>query len=219
MSSRIVRHGAVRLALHRLREGDERVRLLLLHEADGSAAELAVPPWEGEVWALDFTGHGDSSAPSGGGLSAEILLSDVDAALQEIGPSTLWGFGLGAYIALLTAAAAPESVRGVVLSAGRGLAGGGPEPQPLDRSPAVQLAALRGAELLRAEAVADVRPPGYAKLLVRQARELGAGRLSVDERLRGEAGEIPWLQAVIDSDGVRCEPASLALAEAARIGG
>lgn len=216
MSLRTVRHGVVDLALHRLREGAEIPQLLLLHEAHGSAAELSVPDWPGAVWALDFTGHGASAAPPGGGVSAEILLADVDAALQEIGPSTLLGFGLGAYIALLTAAAAPESVRGVVLAGGRGLAGGGPEPQPLDRSPAVQLASLQGAELLRAEAVADVRPPGYAKLLVRQARELDAGRLSVDDSLRSEASEVPWLQAVLECDGVHCESAAEALAWALR---
>lgn len=212
-----VRHGAVDLALHRLQRGPEAPRLLLLHESHGSAealrsTELAVD-WPGTVWALDFTGHGASTAPPGGGLSAEILLGDVDAALQHIGPATLWGFGLGAYVALLTAAAAPASVRGVVLSGGRGLAGGGPEPQPLGSSPAIRLASLRGAELLRAEAESDVRPPGYAELLVRQARELGAGRLSVDVELAGDS--TPWLRAVLNCEGVHCEPASKALALAA----
>ena len=47
------------------------------------------------VWALDFTGHGASSMPVGGGYFCELLMADVDAALAHLGPTTLYGRGLG----------------------------------------------------------------------------------------------------------------------------
>ena len=51
--------------------------------------------------------------------------ADVDAALAALEPQTLYGEGLGAYIALLTAGARPDRVRGAILADGPGLAGGG----------------------------------------------------------------------------------------------
>ncbi len=39
----------------------------------------------GPIFALDFTGHGASTVPSGGGYTAEMLMADVDAALAELG--------------------------------------------------------------------------------------------------------------------------------------
>ena len=44
--------------------------------------------WPGAVWGLDFTGHGASTVPVGGGYSAELLMGDADAALAELGPAT-----------------------------------------------------------------------------------------------------------------------------------
>ena len=50
--------------------------LLLLHGL-GERSPTAVPDhlaaWPGPVWALDFTGHGASSVPRGGGYTAEML--------------------------------------------------------------------------------------------------------------------------------------------------
>ena len=135
------RHSRIELALHRLRDGDG-APLLHLHGL-GERSPAAVPGhlagWPGPVWALDFTGHGASSMPVGGGYFCELLMADVDAALAHLGPTTLYGRGLGAYIALLTAGARPELVRGAILEDGPGLKGGGPEPttpyvlpEPLD---------------------------------------------------------------------------------------
>jgi pimeloyl-ACP methyl ester carboxylesterase len=80
------------------------------------------------VFGLDFTGHGRSTAPVGGGYTSEILVGDVDAALEALGQVTILGRGLGAYVGLLIAAARPAQVVGVVLSDGPGLVGGGVHP-------------------------------------------------------------------------------------------
>ena len=83
---RILRHNRVELALHELVEGEGRP-LLLLHGL-GECAREWMPPeleWPGPVYALDFTGHGRSSVPRGGGYTAEILVGDADAALESIG--------------------------------------------------------------------------------------------------------------------------------------
>ena len=68
--------------------------------------------WPGPVWALDFTGHGASTVPRGGGYTAEVLMADADAALAHLGPATVLGRGLGAYVALLLAGARPRAGAG-----------------------------------------------------------------------------------------------------------
>ena len=73
--------------------------------------------------ALDFTGHGASTMPIGGGYTAEILMADVDAALDHLDEATVVGRGLGAYVALLISGARADRVRGVVLADGPGLSG------------------------------------------------------------------------------------------------
>ncbi len=126
MTITVLRHNKVDLTLHRLREGDG-TALLLLHGL-GEAAPSQVPGragnWAGPVTALDFTGHGRSTVPVGGGYTAEILLADADAALAELEQATIVGRGLGAYIGLMLAGARPQQVRGAVLCDGPGLAGG-----------------------------------------------------------------------------------------------
>ena len=71
-------HNRVRLALHTLRESDGR-SLLLLHGL-GERSPDRVPgfaeQWDGPVAALDFTGHGASTIPRGGGYTAELLLGE-----------------------------------------------------------------------------------------------------------------------------------------------
>ena len=125
MSSVRLQHNKVALALHQVRPGSGRP-LLLLHGLGESAAAISTLPvaWAGPVWALDFTGHGESTVPAGGGYSSEILMADADIALRHIGEATLVGRGLGAYVAFLLAGARPTLVRGAVLLDGPGLAGG-----------------------------------------------------------------------------------------------
>ena len=82
-SFRTLRHGRIGLALHQLRPGAGRPLLLLhgLGEQSPTEVPAASAAWPGPVCALDFTGHGRSDAPRGGGYTAEILMGDVDAAL------------------------------------------------------------------------------------------------------------------------------------------
>ena len=133
MTITILRHNKIDLSLHRLRDGVGR-SLLLLHGLGESSPQL-VPEWAagwaGPIVALDFTGHGGSTIPAGGGYTAEIVLADADVALAELGTATLVGRGLGAYVALMLAGARPQLVRGAVLCDGPGLAGGaiGPTSQ------------------------------------------------------------------------------------------
>ena len=98
MTITMLRHNKVDLALHTLREGFGRkgfgregdgTALLLLHGLGEASPEH--PPqwaqrWVGPVVALDFTGHGNSTIPQGGGYTAEIVLADADVALAELGP-------------------------------------------------------------------------------------------------------------------------------------
>ncbi|MGH9288559.1 MAG: alpha/beta fold hydrolase [Acidimicrobiales bacterium] len=197
-----VRHSRIELALHRLRDGEGRP-LLHLHGL-GERSPGAVPDhlvdWPGPVWALDFTGHGASSVPVGGGYFCELLMADVDAALAHLGPTTLYGRGLGAYVALLTAGARPELVRGAILDDGPGLRGGGTEPttpyvlpEPLETPGPPDPYALF-------ELSHDVRPADYATTYARQAATLSGldVALAVCARVRP-----PWLAAVAAEPGVR----------------
>ena len=87
------------------------------------------------VWALDFTGHGASTVPVGGGYSCELLMADADSRAGRAGPSTVYGRGLGGYVALLIAGARPDLVRGAIIDDGPGLTGGGVEPGRRSCSP------------------------------------------------------------------------------------
>jgi len=166
-------NGRLELALHTLAEGEGRP-LLLLHGL-GERAPLERPSWTaawpGPVLALDFTGHGESDVPVGGGYMPESLMADVDAVLAVKGPCTIVGRGLGAWVGLLIAGARPELVRGVVLADGSGLVGGGPQPpspytEVLPAGPHATPDPYALLELSR-----DVRPPDYALDFVRFAIE------------------------------------------------
>jgi pimeloyl-ACP methyl ester carboxylesterase len=200
MTVTMLRHNKIDLALHRLRDGDGRALLLLHGLGESSPLQLPVwaADWPGPVVALDFTGHGQSTVPPGGGYTAEIVLADADVALAELGTATLVGRGLGAYVALMLAGARPQQVRGAVLADGPGLAGGGigptsqsfvslaPSPHPPD------LYALL--ELSR-----DVRPPDYATLFVRMALESSG----LEEPIAVAAVvRPPWLAGVVEELGV-----------------
>ena len=203
-------HNKVSLALHHLSEGEGRP-LLLLHGL-GEESPDRVPSWAaawpGPVVALDFTGHGLSTVPTGGGYSAETVMADADAALAVLGESTIVGRGLGAYVALMLAGARATQVRGAILGDGPGLAGGaiGPTSQsfvtlPPRSTPPDPYALF---ELSR-----DLRPPDYATLFVRLAIE-GSG---IDEPIIVSAVvRPPWLEAVVGEMGVGSAPLVDALA-------
>jgi pimeloyl-ACP methyl ester carboxylesterase len=125
-----IHHGRIWLELHELVRRDGPA-LLLLHTLHGSSRDWgdgAPAAWPGSVYALDFSGHGDSDWISGGGYYPELLASDADAALAHIGRAALAGAGLGAYVALLLAGARPESVPAALLLPGAGLDGSGAAP-------------------------------------------------------------------------------------------
>ena len=94
-----LQHNRIELALHQLRPATGEGRPLLLLHGLGECSPTSVPhdveSWPGSIWGLDFTGHGESTIPVGGGYSAEVLLGDVDAAINHLGTVTLVGRGLG----------------------------------------------------------------------------------------------------------------------------
>ena len=191
-----LQHNRVELALHTLRAGRGRPLLLLhgLGERSPARAPDELSEWQGPLYALDFTGHGNSSVPRGGGYTCELLMADADVALQRLGDATLVGRGLGAYVALLLAGARPKQVRGAILRDGPGLAGGGSgfcspfipfadeaQPAPPDPFALVELAT-------------DIRPPDYACIFARLAAQLSELRhpIAVCTRERPT-----WLEAVM----------------------
>jgi pimeloyl-ACP methyl ester carboxylesterase len=209
--TRFLQHGKVRLAVHELR-GRSGPSLLVLHGLGEQTPEAVPEPaaaWPGPVFGLDFTGHGESSVPAGGGYTCEVLMADADAALAELGAVTLLGRGLGAYVALLLAGARPADVRGAVLVDGPGLFGGPPGPS----SPAI--VTLPGPSPLTPDPYAlieltrDVRPPDYAATFARQA----AATSPLETPLTvSTVGRPPWLEAVAAEVGVAAVPAPEALA-------
>ena len=203
-------HNKIQLALHQLRASEGRP-LLLLHGL-GERTPVAAPEWTaawpGPVYGLDFTGHGASTVPVGGGYSAEILLADADVALAHLGEATLVGRGVGAYIALMLAGARPKLVHGAILCDGPGLSGGATGPTsssfhsvdpPFDAPDPNALIDLSR----------DLRPPDYATLFVRFALEGSelASPFAVAAIVRP-----PWLAAVVDEVGVTVCSLSDALA-------
>jgi pimeloyl-ACP methyl ester carboxylesterase len=215
--NRYLQHGKVRLALHQLHRGTGPVLLLLHGLGERTPSQLVEPAsaWPGPVFGLDFTGHGDSSVPAGGGYTCEVLMADADAALFELGPLTLLGRGLGAYVALLLAGARPADVRGAVLVDGPGLFGGPsgpsspaivtlPGPSPVTPDPYALI------ELTR-----DVRPPDYAATFARQAA--AASPLETPLTV-STVGRPPWLDAVTAEVGVATVSAGEALAGYAALG-
>jgi len=203
---RTVVHGRSRLALHELRQAADSpsptTRPLLLLHGLGEATDGIRPEdesWPGPVFGLDFTGHGLSSLPAGGGYTAEILMADVDAAVAELGPCTVLGRGLGAYVALLAAGGRPDMVRGAILTDGPGLVGGGIRPHSASLPPIGHQRRGTPDPLAMYELARDVRPPDYALDYVRQAVEWSGLEhpIAVCTRVRPE-----WLEAVADHRGV-----------------
>lgn len=203
-------HAKVRLALHRLSDG-EGLPLLLLHGL-GERSPVSVPDaaarWPGPVFALDFTGHGDSTVPVGGGYTCEFLMADADAALAHLGRATVLGRGLGAYVALLLAGARPGEVRGAVLADGPGLLGGATGPVSPHISSRTPVGSGPPDPFALDELSRDVRPPDYAATFVRQATHGSA----LDTPVAVAAVARPaWLRAVADEVGVLEAPVATAL--------
>ncbi len=209
-----LRHGQVRLALHQVREGDGHPLLLLHGLAERTRPDLPpyFDPWPGPIWGLDFTGHGASSVPTGGGYTAEILLADANTALDHLGQATVFGRGLGAWIALQLAGAQPTHVLGAILFDGPGLIGGGIEP---GSSFVIQAPADAGPDrptpdpFAVAELARDIRPPDYAATFVRFAVESSElpEPIAVSTVARPE-----WLQGVVGEPGVVEVPVEEAIA-------
>lgn len=198
-----VRHHRIELALHQLSEGEQpSFRPLLLLHGLGERTPDTPPPgvqWPGPIYGLDFTGHGRSTVPVGGGYTSEILVGDVDAALERLGQVTVLGRGLGGYIALLIAAARPAQVMGAIISDGPGLAGGGIHPGSVSVPyPAPDADELPDPFAL-IELAADVRPPDYAQSWVRFVTERSglARPIVVASVIRPE-----WVAAVAAETGV-----------------
>lgn len=199
-----LRHNRIELALHTLRPAlDDRSSpsLLLLHglgEASPGSAPVWADAWPGRVMALDFTGHGASTVPAGGGYTAELLLADADIALRHIGDATVVGRGLGAYIGLMLAGTRADRVHGTVLADGPGLSGGPSVPTTQTivafppRTDAPDPYALF--ELGR-----DLRPPDYAATFARFALQTSPldAPITVVARFRPA-----WLDAVANEHGV-----------------
>lgn len=203
MTIRKLMSGRIELALHELSpgSGSDGRPLLLLHglgECSPASAPSWTAAWPGPIFGLDFTGHGASSVPAGGGYTCEALMGDVDTALAHLGPCTIVGRGLGAYVALLIAGARPDLVRGAVLTDGPGLAGGGPvPPSPYlapDPGPRSAPDPLALAELSR-----DVRPPDYAFMFLTQALTFSGLDAPV---IVAAVIQPPWLMAIVDEPAV-----------------
>jgi pimeloyl-ACP methyl ester carboxylesterase len=195
-----LRHAKVELALCALREGPGRPLLLLhgLGERTPAAVPAELAAWPGPVYGLDFTGHGQSTIPRGGGYTCEVLMGDADTALRHLKQATVVGRGLGAYVALLLAGARPADVRGAILRDGLGLAGGGPTPA----TPSIPFpnpgAGGTPDPFALAELSRDVRPPDYATAFLRQANELSG----LERPVSVCCAERPdWLAAVAREPG------------------
>jgi pimeloyl-ACP methyl ester carboxylesterase len=199
----LLRHNKIRLALHELRAGEGRPLLHLhgLAERAPSGVPDSLQAWPGPVWALDLSGHGDSDVAIGAGYFCEALMGDVDMAIAHLGPVTIFGRGLGAYIGLLASGGRAEDVRGAILGDGPGLAGGGATPSSPAIATAVGAAPPGGTPDPWAiyELTRDVRPPDYASTFARQA----AIRSGLDTAIAVVGvNRPPWLEAVVTEPGV-----------------
>jgi len=205
-----LRHNRVDLALHRLRAAnDDATRPLLLLHGLGEATPAEVPSWidwSGAVYGLDFTGHGRSTVPAGGGYSSETLLADADHALAELTDNdpersiTVVGRGLGAYVALQLAGARASGVHGAILLDGPGLAGGATGPSSMSYTPLPgSLVGAAPDQYALIELCRELRPADYATSFVRLANggSPAATPIAVCATFRPK-----WLDAVADAPGV-----------------
>ncbi len=207
-SIRKLTHNKITLALHELMSGDG-TPLLVLHGL-GESSALPLEPWSswsGAVFGLDFTGHGESTVPKGGGYTCELLLGDVDVALAEIGPATILGRGLGAYVGLMIAGVRPDLVQGVVLADGPGLHGGGEDMTSGTWFVPADANGESPDPYALFELSNDVRPSDYATNFVHLV--LASSALDVPLSVVAK-NRPPWLAAVVNEPGVTSETAAQA---------
>jgi pimeloyl-ACP methyl ester carboxylesterase len=196
-----LQHNRITLALNQLQDVAGRP-LLLLHGLGESAVNIASLPlsWAGPIWALDFTGHGASTVPRGGGYSAEILMADVDVALRYLGEATVLGRGLGGYVAFLIAGARPTLVRGAVIVDGPGLTGGSIHATS---SSEISVAGPRVGQVpdpwALIELSRDARPPNYAVTFT----HLAVATSGLDDPIAVTCKvSPPWIEAIKAEAGV-----------------
>lgn len=211
---RWLRHHRVDLALWPLRAaqaGSGVGPLLVLHELGGrtSGVPTVAAGWPGAIWGLDLCGHGASTVPRGGGYGPEVLVGDVDAALADLGPVTLLGFGLGGYVALLVAGARAAQVRGVVVGDGLGLLGGAAVAgvAPPVGVPGAGTSGTPDPYAV-AELSVDVRPDEYAAAFAEAAVAGGAVEPAVVVAVTEPVG---WVAAVLAVPGVVRSSVAVAL--------
>jgi pimeloyl-ACP methyl ester carboxylesterase len=200
----MLNHARLRIALHCLRSGEGQALLLLhgLGERTVDSVPAWASSWTGPIYGLDFTGHGLSDRPRGGGYNCELLMADVDTALAVTGAATIVGRGLGGYVGLLIAGARPKVVRGLVIADGVGLAGGGVRPgaQTIgapNLPPTPDSAAPDPFVFL--ELTSDVRPTDYALNFLRSC--VSGSDLALPVSV-ASAFRPPWLQAVCEHPSV-----------------
>ncbi|MFA5565116.1 MAG: alpha/beta fold hydrolase [Acidimicrobiia bacterium] len=206
-----LRHNKIDLALHQLRSGEGRALLVLngLGESSPLRTPESLASWPGPIYALDITGHGESTVPQGGGYSSEVMMADADVALGHLGAATVYGRGQGAYLALMLAGSRPEEVKGAILDDGPGIAGGGSTPPSGVLLRVDTNAPSPPDPFAMHELALEVRPPDYATSFVRQAVYLN----DLDPCIVVCARTQPeWLAAVAGEYGVREEPLEAALA-------
>lgn len=211
----MLRHNRIELALHHLRDATDNtcVPLLLLH-ALGDATPASAPwyttDWPGAIYGLDFTGHGQSTVPAGGGYTAEVLIGDVDAALSVIGRAVLVGHGLGGYIGFLSVGAIPASAAGVVIADGPGTSGGPDEPTSMTVIVGISSACSPDPYALL-ELGRDLRPADYSMEFAGLIEDRAPLPVPVQVTARFRP---PWLAAIMNEPCV-AEAGSIVAALAA----
>ena len=219
VTTETVVHGKIELALHHLRPATTALKigtgttgigkngtgtrpLLLLHglgEASPADVPWYVATWPGPIAALDFTGHGGSTIPRGGGYTAEILLADADAALGALTDGDPTGDH--------GARARPRRVRRPDArrrpADARARRDPGRRARPRRRADGADVAELLLAPdrwrspdpYALVELGRDLRPPDYAAPFVR----LALAGSPLDEPIAVAAVCGPWLEAVAPS--------------------
>lgn len=99
----------------------ESMPVVLLHGVTGSSADWIAAARHLEGWrtlALDARGHGQSDWDAGEGYGGDQHFADVVSALEalEVERCILAGFSMGGGVAMMTAAALPDRVAGVVVA-------------------------------------------------------------------------------------------------------
>lgn len=220
-----LKHGRVSLRLHELSaaRASGQSPLLLLHELGSSAAAWSDEwrSWQGPVYALDFSGHGESDHAIGRSYYPEFFVMDADLALEAIGDEAhLAGAGIGAYVAMLLAGSRPDRIPAALLLPGRGLASGGEAPD-FDRGQSgvsswqarLDAAAREfpnATDPFVATCEGDLRPLDYVSDFAKGARRLLFSDAVAPED--SDAGSLAWWRSAMQSPSAHSAPADLGAA-------